>query len=158
MAGKGMRSFYMAAAVVWLGTGCAQVPLAPSKASELEAERWQRQYEEARESANALALQLAAAQAALEVRAQERAEAEQLQALWREELQEEQARAEVERRTLEEANAQLRARQRELTEMHEEVSDGWYESAMSRARRHLPAKPAPAEGPGESGGGNGGAP
>ncbi|MFP2899781.1 hypothetical protein ACLEQD_25875, partial [Corallococcus sp. 4LFB] len=48
---------------------------------------------------------------------------------------EEEARLEAERHTLEEHNAQLLARQRELAALHEELSDVWYESALERARR-----------------------
>lgn len=144
-----MRSLYMAAALAWLGTGCAGIPPARLEAQVLETERWQRRYEEERERTEALAVRLAQAEAALETRQLERAEAEQERGLLAEEL----SRARSERHVLEEHNAQLRVRERELTELHEELSDVWYESAMSRARRHLPTQPV--EG---SGGGNGAAP
>lgn len=155
-----MRYLYMAAAVVVsVSTGCARIPPALLQAQVAETERWQRQYEAEREHAEALAMRLAAAEAALEARDLERAEAEQAQALVQDEL----ARAEAERHELEEEIVQLRVKQhelgvqqRELTEMHEELSDVWYESALSRARRHLPARPsAGADG---AGGSNGGAP
>ncbi|XXF79253.1 hypothetical protein P2318_05725 [Myxococcaceae bacterium GXIMD 01537] len=144
-----MRYLYMAAAVVCWSTGCAGIPPALLQAQEREAARWRGQYEEERERSEALAVRLAEAEAALEERAQERAEAEQERAL----LQDELARAEGERRALEENVAQLRVRQREMVEMHEELSDVWYESALSRARRHLPPRPASTEGEAGSGGG-----
>jgi chromosome segregation ATPase len=145
-----MRYLYMAAALAWLGAGCAGITPAQLRAQVLEAERWQRQYEEQREHAEALAMRLAQAEAALEVARLERAEVALERLLAADEL----ARAESELHALEEHNAQLRVRQRELTELHEELADVWYESALSRARRHLPARPVePA-----AGGGNGAAP
>jgi hypothetical protein len=71
----------------------------------------------------------------------ERAEAEQTRKVLNEEL----ARLEAERHALEDHNAQLQARQRELAEMHEQMADVWFESALSRARRHSapPEPPAP---------------
>jgi hypothetical protein len=148
-----MRYLYMAAALAWLGTGCAGVPPARLQAQVLETERWQRRYEEERERSEALAVRLAGAEAALEAREQERAEAERERGWLADELARELARARSERHVLEEHNAWLRVRERELTELHEELSDVWYESAMSRARRHLPAHPVEA-----SGGGGGAVP
>ncbi|MBU8899048.1 hypothetical protein DRW03_29950 [Corallococcus sp. H22C18031201] len=136
-----MRYLLVATGVAWVGTGCAAVGIAPERleAQVIEADRWQRAYQQERERTEALAVRLAATEAALEEQAQERAEAEQLErALRVDEL----GRAEVERHALEEHNAQLQAKQRELAAMHEELSDVWYESALERARRRtLPPLP-----------------
>jgi hypothetical protein len=69
-------------------------------------------------------------------------------------LSEELVRLEVERHSLEEHNAQLQARQRQLAEMHEQMADVWFESALSRARRHStqPEVPAPSRAPAPGGG------
>lgn len=132
-----MRYLYMAAALGLLGAGCATIPPELLQAQVRETEQWQRQYEAERERSDSLAMRLAEVEAALEAREQERADAEQALKLMREELE----RAHTERLVLEENNAQLRVQQRELTEMHEELSDVWFESALSRARRHRPVLP-----------------
>ena len=120
-----------------------------------EVEAWRRQYEEEHARSEELAQRLAATEAAMEALRLERAEAEQAEQVLSEEL----VRREVERHTLEEHNAQLQARQRELAEMHEQMADVWFESALSRARRHSaqqePPSPAPAPAPG---GGQGASP
>ena len=108
-----------------------------------EADDWRLQYEEEHARSEELAQRLAAAEAAMEVQRLERAEAEQA----RQALSEELARLESERRVLEEHNAQLQARQRELAEMHEQMADVWFESALSRARRHSAPQEPPAPAP-----------
>jgi hypothetical protein len=145
-----MRYLFIAAVSAWWGLGCATVTpaaLPQSRLQEQETEAWQRRYEEARERSEELACRLAAAEAALEVRKLERAES----ALAEQALSEELARAESERRLVEEHNVQLQARQKELAEMHEQMSDVWFESALSRARRHSapPEPPAPSSGGGQ---------
>jgi hypothetical protein len=149
---RGMRHLFIATVVAGWGVGCATVPpAAPSPIPALvqEVEAWRRQCEEERARAEALAQQLAAAEAAMDALQLARAEAEQAQKVLREEL----VRQVVERRALEEHNAQLQARQRELAEMHEQMADVWFESALSRARRHSaqpePSEPAPAAGGGQ---------
>jgi predicted nuclease with TOPRIM domain len=106
-----------------------------------EAAEWRRQYEDERARTEELAQRLAAAESSLEELQLERAEAEQTRKVLNEEL----ARLEAERHALEDHNAQLQARQRELAEMHEQMADVWFESALSRARRHSapPEPPAP---------------
>lgn len=147
-----MRYLFIATVVAGWGVGCVTAPpAAPSPIPALvqEVEAWRRQSEEERARAEALAQQLAAAEAALEALQLERAEAERAQQVLSEEL----VRQVVERRALEEHNAQLQARQRELAEMHEQMADVWFESALSRARRHSvqqgPPAPAPAPGGGQ---------
>jgi chromosome segregation ATPase len=108
-----------------------------------EADVWRRQYEEERARSEELAQRLAAAESALEEIQLERSEAEQA----RQALNEELARMEVERHALGEHNAQLQARQRELAEMHEQMADVWFESALSRARRHTASQEAPVPAP-----------
>ena len=134
-----MRSLRLVTAVAWLGVGCAGIPPAQLEAQVLEAERWRREYEAERERAELLAARMAALESALERLALERAEAEQGRAVLLEEL----VRTEADRHALEEQNAQLLALERqlnelkELKEMHEELSDVWYESALERARRRM---------------------
>ncbi|WP_224242267.1 hypothetical protein [Hyalangium gracile] len=146
-----MRYLFIAAVAAVCGLGCATVPpSAPPliQAQVQEVETWQRRYEEARARSEELACQLAAAEAALEVRALERAESEQSEQLLNEEL----VRLQSDRHLLEEHNAQLQVRQRELAQMHEQMSDVWFESALSRARRHsAPPEqpPAPSQGGGQ---------
>lgn len=140
-----MRYLFIAIMTAGWGLGCATVPpAAPSQPPALvrEAEARQRQYEEERERSEALAQRLAEAESAQELLRLERAEAEQA----RQALSEELARLEAEHQALEEHYAQLQARQRELAQMHEQMADGWFESALSRARRHSapPEPPAPA--------------
>lgn len=127
----------------------------------LEVEAWRRHYEEEHARAEELAQRLAATEAAMEALQLKSAEAEQAQQVLSEEL----VRGEVERHALEEHNAQLQARQRELTEIHDEMADVWFESALSRARRHSaqPESSAPATAPATGlapapGGGQGAAP
>ena len=143
---RAMRYLFIAAVAAWWGLGCATVtPAAPPPVpvQAQEAGEWQLLYEEERARADELAMRLAAAESALEVRRLENAEAEQARQLVSEEL----ARVESERRQLEEHNAQLQARQKELAEMHEQMADVWYESALSRARRHSPPPEPPAPEP-----------
>jgi septal ring factor EnvC (AmiA/AmiB activator) len=140
-----MRSLFIAM-VVACGSGCATVPpAAPSSlpAQGQEADVWRRQYEEERARSEELAQRLAAAESALEEVKLERSEAEQA----RQALNEELARLELERHILEEHNAQLQAKQRELAEMHEQMADVWFESALSRARRHSAPQEAPVPAP-----------
>jgi transposase len=86
---------------------------------------------------------MAALESTLERLSLERAEAEQGRAAVLEEL----VRTEADRHALEEHNAQLLALERqlnelkELKEMHEELSDVWYESALERARRRMQPQP-----------------
>ncbi|WP_426733100.1 hypothetical protein [Myxococcus faecalis] len=139
-----MRSlwFAMATAVAWLATGCARIPPERLEAQVLETLHWQRQYEAERERMESVAVKLAALEAAIERLKQERAEAEQGRAALMEEL----ARTEADRHALEEHNTQLLARERELNElreMHEQLSDVFYESALERARRRLPSARQP---------------
>jgi hypothetical protein len=136
---RGMRYVFIAAVAAWWGLGCATVPpvvpaQAPVPVQDAEAWRLQLQYEEEHARAEELGWRLAAAEAAAEVQRLERAEVEQA----RQALSEELVRLEAERRTLEEHNAQLQAKQKELAEMHEQMADVWFESALSRARRHSP--------------------
>lgn len=142
---RDMRSLFIAMVVV-CGSGCATVPpAAPSSlpAQVQDADVWRRQYEEERARSEELAQRLAAAEAALEEVQLERSEAEQA----RQALNEELARLEAERHVLEEHNAQLQARQRQLAEMHEQMADVWFESALSRARRHSASQEAPVPAP-----------
>ncbi|WP_224361151.1 hypothetical protein [Hyalangium versicolor] len=145
-----MRYLLISAVVAWWGLGCATAPVVaplPIQPQVQEAEVWQRRYEEERARSDELGCRLAAAEAALELHQLERAEAEQAEQALSEEL----ARAESERRALEELNQQLHVQQRELAEMHEQMSDVWFESALSRARRHSPPPepPAPSSGSGQ---------
>jgi septal ring factor EnvC (AmiA/AmiB activator) len=140
-----MRSLFIAM-VVACGSGCATAPPAapsPLPAQEQEADVWRRQYEEERARSEELAQRLAAAESALEEIQLERSEAEQARRALNEEL----ARQELERHILEEHNAQLQARQRELAEMHEQMADVWFESALTRARRHTAPQEAPVPAP-----------
>ncbi|HYI00893.1 hypothetical protein [Hyalangium sp.] len=145
-----MRYLFIATVSAWWGVACATVPPAaqlPTPAQVQEVEAWRRQYEEERARSEELALRLAAAEAAREALELERAEAEQARQTVNEEL----ARREVELHSLEDHNAQLQARQRELAQMHEQMADVWFESALSRARRHSapPGPPPPAPGGGQ---------
>jgi vacuolar-type H+-ATPase subunit I/STV1 len=134
-----MRYLRFVTALAWLGVGCAGIPPARLEAQVLEAERWRREYEAERERTEVLAARLAALESAMERLALERAEAEQGRAVVLEEL----VRTEADRHALEEHNTQLLALERqlnelkELKEMHEELSDVWYESALERARRRM---------------------
>jgi chromosome segregation ATPase len=142
-----MRSLRLVTAVAWLGVGCAGIPPARLEAQVLEAERWRREYEAERERNEALAARLAALESSIERLSLERAEAEQGRAVLLEEL----VRNEADRHALEEQNAQLLSLERqlnelkELKEMHEELSDVWYESALERAKRRMqpPREPGP---------------
>ncbi|MFL5349265.1 MAG: hypothetical protein ACJ8AT_31075 [Hyalangium sp.] len=143
---RGMRYLFIAAVAAWWGVGCATVPpaaLPPVQVQVQESAEWQLLYEEERARSEELAQRLAAAEAALEVRRLENAEAEQSRQMLSEEL----AHVESERHLLEEHNAQLQARQKELAEMHEQMADVWFESALSRARRHSPPPEPPAPEP-----------
>lgn len=135
-----MRHLFIAMATAWWALGCAAgIPPALLQARTQEAERWQRQYEEERVRSEELAERLSAVESELERVANEHAEANQALQV----LSEEVARLAAERDSLEEHNAQLQARQRELARLQEQLSDKWFESALSRARRHSPP-PAPA--------------
>ena len=96
-----------------------------------DSEDWRALYEQEALRTEALALRLAEMESLLERVGQERAEADRY-ARWREE---DLGRSQVEQHALEEHNAQLSARQRELTALHQELSNLWYSSALSRARR-----------------------
>ncbi|NMO22927.1 hypothetical protein HPC49_45110 [Pyxidicoccus fallax] len=141
-----MRYLRLVTAVAWLGLGCAGIPPERLEAQVLETERWRREAEAERERTEALAARMAALESAMERLTLERAEAEQGRAAVLEEL----VRTEADRHALEEHNAQLLALERqlnelkELKEMHEELSEVWYESALERARRRLPPKDASA--------------
>jgi chromosome segregation ATPase len=144
-----MRYLFIVTVAAWCGLGCATGPRAtPPQILALvrEAEAWRLQYEEERVRSDGLAQRLAAAESTLEELQLEQVEAEQA----RQALIEELARLAAERHVLEENNAQLQVRQRELAEMHEEMADVWFESALSRARRHSapqePPPPAPQDG------------
>ncbi|CAM3080522.1 hypothetical protein G4177_04865 [Corallococcus sp. ZKHCc1 1396] len=143
-----MRHLLVAWSMAWLGLGCAAtIPLERLQAQVLETERWQRDFQAERERTEVLAAKLAALESALEELAQQRAEAEQARAeaeQGRSAAVDELARLETERHALEEHNAQLLARQRELAALHEELSDVWYESALERARRRT-QPPLPGE-------------
>ncbi|MCY1044219.1 hypothetical protein OV208_23070 [Corallococcus sp. bb12-1] len=143
-----MRHLLVAWSMAWLGLGCAAtIPPERLQAQVLETERWQREYQSERDRTEVLATKLAALESALEELAQERAEAEQARAeaeQGRSTAVDELARLETERHALEEHNAQLLARQRELAALHEELSDVWYESALERARRRT-QPPLPGE-------------
>jgi hypothetical protein len=153
-----MRYLRLVTAVALLGGGCAGIPPAQLEAQVLEAERWRREYEAERERTEVLAVRMAALESALERLALERAEAEQGRAVVLEEL----VRTEADRHALEEHNAQLLALERqlnelkELKEMHEELSDVWYESALERARRRM--QPPQQSGTAPQDGGKTGAP
>lgn len=154
-----MRSLRLVTAVAWLGVGCAgRITPAQLEAQTLETERWRREYEAERERIEVLAVRMAALESALERLSLERAEAEQGRAAVLEEL----VRTEADRHALEEHNAQLLALERqlnelkELKEMHEELSDVWYESALERARRRM--QPPPSSGTTPQDGGKTGAP
>jgi len=142
-----MRSLRLVKAVAWLAVGCAGIPPVQLDTQVLETERWRREYEAERERTEALAMRLAALEASMERLALERAEAEQGRAVVLEEL----VRTEADRHALEEHNAQLLTLERqlnelkELKEMHEELSDVWYESALERAKRRTqpPREPGP---------------
>jgi hypothetical protein len=143
---RDMRYLFIITMAAGWGLGCATVPPAvPSQIPALvrEAETWRLQYEEERVRSEELAQRLAAAESALEELQLERVEAEQA----RQALNEELARLEAERHTLEEHNVQLQVRQRELAEMHEQMADVWFESALSRARRHSTPQEPPAPAP-----------
>ena len=147
-----MRYLRLVTAVSWLGVGCAGIPPARLEAQVLETERWRRELEAERERSEALAARLASLESAMERLALERAEAEQGRVAVLEEL----VRTEADRHALEEHNAQLLSLERqlnelkELKEMHEELSEVWYESALERARRrmHPPRESAPPAGNG----------
>ncbi|MFP2934545.1 hypothetical protein ACLESO_57450 [Pyxidicoccus sp. 3LG] len=142
-----MRYLRVATAVAWLGAGCGGVSPALLEAQVLETDRWRREYEAERERAEQVASRLAQLESALERLTLERAEAEQGRVALLEEL----VRTEADRHALEEHNQQLLALERELNELkalkevHEELSDVWYESALERARRRVqpPQPPAP---------------
>jgi len=141
-----MRYLFIVTVAAGWGLGCATVPPAESPqipALVREAEAWRLQYEEERARSEELAQRLAAAESTLEELQLERVEAEQA----RQALSEELARLEGERHVLEEHNAQLQVRERELTEMHEQMADVWFESALSRARRHSAPQEPPASAP-----------
>jgi septal ring factor EnvC (AmiA/AmiB activator) len=143
---RDMRYLFIVTVVAGWGLGCATVPPAvPPQIPALvrEAETWRLQYEEERARSEELAQRLAAAESTLEELQLERMEAEQA----RQALIEELARLEAERHVLEEHNAQLQVRQRELAEIHEQMADVWFESALSRARRHSPPQEPPAPAP-----------
>ncbi len=143
---RGMRYLLITAVAAWWGLGCATVTpsaLPPAQVQVQEADEWQLRYEEERARSEELAQRLAAAESALELRKLENAEAEQARQLLTEEL----AHVESERHLLEEHNAQLQARQKELAEMHEQMADVWFESALSRAKRHSPPPEPPAPEP-----------
>lgn len=143
---RGMRYLFIITMAAGWGLGCATVPPAvPPQIPALvrEAETWRLQYEEERARSEELAQRLAAAESVLEELQLEQAEAEQA----RQALNEELARLEAERHTLEEHNAQLQVRQRELAEIHEQMADVWFESALSRARRHSSPQEPPAPAP-----------
>ena len=59
-------------------------------------------------------------------------------------------KAEEAEKALEDVNAQLLARQRELSRMSENVSSTWYQSALERARRSAGSAPAPGTSTGSS--------
>jgi TolA-binding protein len=142
---RDMRSLFIAMLMV-CGSGCATVlPAAPPElpVQDQEADVWRSQYEEERARSEELAQRLAAAESALEEIRLERSEAEQA----RQALNEELSRLELERHILEEHNAQLQAKQRELAEMHEQMADVWFESALTRARRHSAPQEAPVPAP-----------
>lgn len=134
-----MRFLWCAtAAVAWLATGCARITPERLEAQVQESMRWQREYQLERERSEAVAVKLAALEATIERLIQERAEVEQGRVALLEEL----VRTEADRHALEEHNTQLLARERELNElreMHEQLSDVFYESALERARRRLPS-------------------
>ncbi|GHG68254.1 hypothetical protein [Comamonas sp. JC664] len=145
-----MRFFCVATALAVLGAGCATgIPLERLEAQVIEADRWRREYEAERERTESYALRMAQLESALERLRLERAEAEQGRVALLEEL----VRTEADRHALEEHNTQLLALEREvnelkeLKEMHEELSDVWYESALERARRRLNNPPQPAAPP-----------
>lgn len=141
-----MRYLFIAAVAAWWGLGCATATpaaLPPAQVQVQEENEWQLLYEEERARSEELAQRLAAAEAALEVRKLENAESEQARQLLAEEL----THVESERHLLEEHNAQLQARQKELAEMHEQMADVWFESALSRAKRHSPPPEPPAQEP-----------
>jgi septal ring factor EnvC (AmiA/AmiB activator) len=129
-----MRYLILMATAAGCLLGCATpgVPAALLEAQRRESEQWQRQYEEEHARTEALAQRLAAVESALELVRLERAEAEQAHQALKEELRQNEA----ERLALEEHNEKLRQRERQLAEAHEELSDVWFEAALSRARRH----------------------
>ena len=139
-----MRCLFMAVAVVGLGLGCAtpQVLVLPPVSDDVE--RWRVLYQQECERAEALAVRLAAAESALEVVNQERAESVRLT---RQLMQDELDRAAAERHSLVEHNAQLVTRQRELTAIQDELEDVWFQSALSRARRRSQPQTGPAPAP-----------
>ncbi|NTX05166.1 hypothetical protein HUA74_11920 [Myxococcus sp. CA051A] len=137
-----MRFLWFATAVAWLATGCARITPERLEAQVQETLRWQREYQVERERTEAVAMRLAALEATIERLTQERAEVEQGRLALMEEL----VRTEADRHALEEHNTQLLARERELNElreMHEQLSDVFYESALERARRRLPSARQP---------------
>jgi hypothetical protein len=135
-----MRFLFIVVVAGGLGAGCANPRVCSQPLVSAEVERLQRRYQEERERAEALAVRLAGAESALEAAAQERAESAQLTHLLEDEL----GRAEAERHSLAEHNAQLVSRQRELTALREESEDVWYQSALSRARRRSQPRPSQA--------------
>ncbi|WP_338870171.1 hypothetical protein [Myxococcus stipitatus] len=138
-----MRFLGFATACAWLATGCAvRIPPEVLEAQVRETLHWQQEYERERERLEVVAVRLAALESAIERLSLERAEADQGRVALMEEL----VRTEADRHALEEHNAQLLARERELNElreMHEQLSDVFYESALERARRRLPAARQP---------------
>ncbi|MCE9669276.1 hypothetical protein LY474_15805 [Myxococcus stipitatus] len=133
-----MRSLWCATAMAWLVAGCVRIPPERLEAQVLQTEHWRREYEAQRDRMELVAMRLAALESAIERLQQERADAEQGRVALLEEL----VRTEADRHLLEEHNAQLMARERELNElreMHEQLSDVFYESALERARRRLPS-------------------
>jgi len=137
-----MRYLFIAVVAGGMGMGCA-TPLSSQSLVSAEVERWQRQCQQERERAEALAVRLAQAESALEEAAQERAESAQLSRLLEEEL----GRETAERHSLAEHNAQLVTRQRELAALQEELEDVWFQSALSRARRRSLPQSSPASSP-----------
>lgn len=125
-----MRLWWTACALLWLGTGCI-VPRAMYDARVEEARVAAERVGAESARAHALEERLSVLAAALERLTVERVA---LRAQLRE-LEEGLAFSEEKRRGLEEQNAHLAARERQLEALHSELADVWFNSALSRAKR-----------------------
>jgi chromosome segregation ATPase len=140
-----MRLWWWLGSVVWLGTGCV-VSRAHYDRQVAEARSWAETARRERARADALERQLQALSERLvdleAARARLAAERVAVQVQVRG-LREGLLLSEEKRRLLEEHVAQLAARERQLEALHSELSNVWFDAALSRARRRS-QRPAPA--------------
>ncbi|MBF5043659.1 hypothetical protein FGE12_14785 [Aggregicoccus sp. 17bor-14] len=127
------------------GSGAACVPAGRYRAQLAEAERLRAQLEAGREEEQRLLNALATLESAQEALEAERAEAAQEAELLSLDLR----ASEADRRELEEHAQQLEQRERELSTLHDQMSELWYRQALTRARRG--SAPPPLSPPQEAG-------